>query len=107
MGDLARHTAAVAFVGEELKKGRAWASLPYAYDYEEDGMLYLHCYDDNPKKPTAARLAEACAAYEARFGEKPDLILISEQDAGATRDGCEVRVEKRVGPNNYHVGRTE
>jgi hypothetical protein len=69
--------------------------------------MFLHCYDDNPKKGVAQRLAEACAAYEARFGQSPNLILVSEQDASATYPGCEVKAEKRIGPNNYHIGRVE
>jgi hypothetical protein len=70
-------------------------------------MIFLHWFEDSAKKNTSARLAEACAAYEARFGVEANLILISERDAGATMDGCEVRVEKRIGPNNYQVGRSE
>jgi hypothetical protein len=70
----------------------------------ENGMTFLHWFEDSPKKGTAQRLEEACGAYEKRFGQSPNLILVSEHDAGATRPGCEVRVEKRIGPNNYQVG---
>lgn len=69
-------------------------------------MLYFHWYDDS-KRPTPVKLHEACAAYERRFGCAPNVALVSEQDAGATCAGCEVRAEKRVGPNNYQVGRSE
>ena len=70
-------------------------------------MTFLQCYEDSPKKTTAQRLDEACAAYAVRFGQEPNLILVSEQDAGATRPGCEVKAERRIGANNYHVGRQE
>ena len=70
-------------------------------------MTFLHYYDDNPKKPVAQRLTEACAAYEKRVGHRPNLILVSEADAAVAFPGCEVRAERRVGANNYHVGRAE
>jgi hypothetical protein len=60
-------------------------------------MTFLHWFEDSPKKNTTIRFAEACGAYEARFGQAPNLILVNEA----------VRVEKRVGPNNYQVGRQE
>jgi hypothetical protein len=66
-------------------------------------MHFLHYYEDSPKKATAQRLAEAAHAYQTRFGALPNLILVSEQDAAATRPGCEVRVEKRISPNNYQL----
>jgi hypothetical protein len=70
-------------------------------------MTFLHWFEDDPKKNVAIRFAQACGAYEARFGQSPNLILVNEHDASATRPGCEVRVDRRIGPNNYHVGRTE
>ncbi len=70
-------------------------------------MTFLHWFEDNPKKNVAQRFAEACGAYEARFGQAPNLILVSEADAGATMAGCEIRAEKRVVPNNYQVGRID
>jgi hypothetical protein len=102
-----RQECARAFVHQILKPGHAWASLPYAYDFEEDGMLFLHYYEDSPKKATAQRLTEAAQAYEARFGQLPNLILVSEQDAAATRPGCEVRVEKRISKDNYQLARID
>lgn len=103
----ARSAAARAFIGEGLGKKKAWTDLHYAYDYQEGTMLFLHCYDDNPKKPVAQRLTEAVAGYEARMGTTPNLILVNEQDADATFPGCVVKAEKRIGPNIYHVGRAE
>jgi hypothetical protein len=69
-------------------------------------MNYLHIYDDS-KRPVAQRLIEACAAYRARFGTLPNLILVNEADALAAHPGCVIQVERRIGPNIYHVGRTD
>jgi hypothetical protein len=96
-----------AFIAGGLGKHKAWSDVHYAYDYQEDGMLFLHWFEDDPKKNVAARLAGACGAYRERFGVDANVILVSEQDAGAALPGCEVRVERRIGPNNYQVGRTE
>ncbi len=70
-------------------------------------MLFLHWFDDNPKHTTAQRLADAAQAYAVRFGVQPNVALVSEQDASVTLTGCEVRAGKRIGPNNYQVGRSE
>jgi hypothetical protein len=69
-------------------------------------MLYLHIYDADPKKSTAQKLIDACAAYVARFGDTPDTVLVNEADKDVVIPGCEVRVERRVGPSNYQVGKS-
>lgn len=66
-------------------------------------MLLLQCYDDNPKHTVAQRIAEACAAYVARFGCSPNLVLVNEADVGAVVAGCEIKVSRYVGRNNYQV----
>jgi hypothetical protein len=101
-----RKAHARAFIAQSLKKGHHWTDLHYSYDFEEDGIMFLHWYEDSPKKSIAQRLAEACAAYQTRFAQKPNLILVSEQDAAALFPGCEVRAERRISPNNYQVGFT-
>lgn len=68
-------------------------------------MQFLHIYDDS-KRPAGVKLADAASAYEKRFGQRPTLILVCEGE-GAPLPGCEVRPEKRIGPNNFHVGRVE
>jgi hypothetical protein len=70
-------------------------------------MLPLGWYDDTPKKSTATKIYEAVQAYVTKFGAQPNLILVNERDAGAVYPGCEVRAEKRIGPNIYHVGRQD
>lgn len=69
-------------------------------------MLFLAIYDDS-KRSTAQKLEAAVSAYAARFGIPPTVILVNEADAGATWPGCEVRVEKRVGKDNFQLGRSE
>ena len=101
----ARKSAAVAFVAQPLRKGQAWASLPYAYDIEENTMLYLHWYDDNLKKDIATKIADACTAYAHRYGTPPTVALVNEMDAApASVAGVVTRVERRIGRNNVHVG---
>lgn len=70
-------------------------------------MIFLAWYEDDPKKNVAVRFAQACGVYEVRFGREPNLILVSEHDANAVRPGCEVRVDRRIGKNNYQVGRQD
>lgn len=70
-------------------------------------MLFLVWFDDTPKRSTAQKLEAAVSAYAVRFGTAPTLILVSEADAGATWPGAEVRVERRVGKDNFQLGRSE
>jgi hypothetical protein len=103
----ARRQRAAAFAQDRPVKNKHYADRFYAYDYQEDGMLYLHWFDDNAKKPVLTKIGEACAAYEFRFGTRPDRILVSEADAGTVIPGCEVKAERRIGPHNYQVGKAE
>lgn len=68
-------------------------------------MLFLAYFDDTPKRTTADKLRAATAAYANRFGVPPTLILVSEADKDAAYPGAEVRVERRVGVNNFQIGR--
>ena len=69
-------------------------------------MLYL-CWFDDSKRPADAKLADAIAAYRARFGTAPNVALVSEGDAGVRAEGVDVRVMGRIGKSNYQVGRSE
>ena len=69
-------------------------------------MLYLHWFDDS-KRAASDKLADACAAYTARFHAAPNVALVNEADAGAQAEGVEVRVMGRIGKHNYQVGRSE
>ncbi len=66
-------------------------------------MLYLEWYEDSPKKPVPQRLAEAAAAYRAKFGTSPTTILVNAADAGAVLQGCEVKADRWVRVNNYRA----
>ena len=70
-------------------------------------MIFLACYDDNPKKAQATKLAEAVQSYQAKLGAVPNLVLVNEADAALVFPGCEVRAEKVIRPNTYHVGRLD
>lgn len=102
-----RRANAAAFVRQGLGKKHTWAALPYAYDIQEDDMLFLCWFDDNAKKPTAAKLTEAQTRYTERFGVAANVVLVNEADAGVGFPGCEVRVERRIRKDNYQLGRVE
>lgn len=100
-----RRAAARAFVGQALAKNKAWATLSYSYDYQEDTMLYLVWYDDNAKHTIELKITDAIIAYQNRYGSLPNVALVSEDDgAPATVAGVRTQVEKRISRNNVHVG---
>jgi hypothetical protein len=66
-------------------------------------MLYNMWYDDNPKKPVETKIAEAIAAYVARFGSSPNVVLCNEAQRCAVV-GVQVRGETRIGKDLFHVG---
>ena len=98
-----RAEAARAFVTNGLPKGRAWSSLTYAYDYEVENAMYLGWFDDNPKKTPAEKISEARAAYVARFGTAPNIILVNEADWVEVA-GVVIRTEGYIRRNNFWVG---
>lgn len=65
--------------------------------------MYLGWYDDNPKKTPALKIAEAIAAYVARFETYPTVILCNEADC-IKMDSILVRSESYIRPNNFWVG---
>ena len=69
----ARRERARAYLAQPLKRGRAWASLSYAFDWE-DGM-YLMWQDLDPKKSDERKVTEATARYVERFGVAPTEVL--------------------------------
>lgn len=67
-------------------------------------MQYLGWFDDS-KKPIEAKIADAVAAHQARFGTPPNVVLVNDASgAPATCAGCAVRVERYIRPNNFGVG---
>ena len=67
--------------------------------------MYLMWQDHDRVRPAAQKIAAACAAYRTRFGKDATVALVNQADAGALVDGVTVRVEGRVGPGTYQVGR--
>lgn len=64
---------------------------------------------DDGKKPVVQKIAEAIAAYVRHFMEEPNLVLVHQEDAGATGpEGVMVRTaaagEVVVHRHQYFVG---
>jgi hypothetical protein len=100
---MTRRAAAAAFVRQELKKGRAWTSLPYAYDFIVEKDMYLGWFDDNAKKATETKIVEAIAAYEARFKTHPNVVLVNETERVEVK-GIVVRSEGYIRKSNFWIG---
>jgi len=98
-----RKARARAFVTQTLKPRHHWTEQPYAYDYQEDTMSYLGWFDDNAKKAPADKIAEAIAAYQARFQAAPNIVLVNAADAVELEHIC-VRVESYIRRNNFWIG---
>lgn len=45
--------------------------------------MYLCWYDDNPKHDVPRKVADACAAYQARYGVPASAVLVATADAVA------------------------
>jgi hypothetical protein len=71
---------------------------------KEGDMLLLACYDDNPKHTLVEKIDAACVAYALRFGQRPNLALISEDADPPTIPGVRVQGLRRIGRNVVHVG---
>lgn len=67
--------------------------------------MFLGWFDDSPKKATAQKIAEACAAYRERFKAAPDLVLVNAADRVDVA-GVLVRAESYIRRNNFWVGRS-
>jgi hypothetical protein len=69
-------------------------------------MTYLWIYDDNAKKPTATKIAEALGLYRSRFGAPATVILLNPSDVPAgPLLGARVEPAANVQRNNFWVGR--
>ncbi len=67
--------------------------------------MYLCWYDDNPKHSTPQKVADACAAYRARYGAPPNVALLSRDDyADGVDYGVTVKVAGYIRRNNVWVG---
>lgn len=66
--------------------------------------MYLGWFDDNPKKATATKIDEAIAVYVARFGTRPNVVLVNKDELHERADGITVRAETYIRRNNYWAG---
>lgn len=65
--------------------------------------MYMMWFDDG-KKPVAQKIEEAVAAYVRHFRERPNVVLVCQEDAATVVVGIEVRASPTVRPNNFWVG---
>ncbi|GIV97222.1 MAG: hypothetical protein KatS3mg057_1879 [Herpetosiphonaceae bacterium] len=68
--------------------------------------MYLGWFDDNPKKALHLKISEAIEAYEDRFGDHPNIVLVNEAEV-AQVDGIEIQPKPFVRRNYFWVGRHE
>lgn len=67
--------------------------------------MFLAWYDDSPKHSTPQKIADACAAYTARCGVKPSVVLVAADDfADGVDYGVTVKVAGYIRRNNFWVG---
>ena len=65
--------------------------------------MYLGWFDDNAKKATQDKVTEAIAAYQNRFGTRPNVVLVNAGDV-VERDDVTIRVEGYIRRNNFWIG---
>jgi hypothetical protein len=64
--------------------------------------MFLMWFDDS-KKPTAQKIAEACARYQERFRSAPNTVLCNEAERIAVT-GLVVRSEGYIRRSNFWIG---
>jgi hypothetical protein len=69
-------------------------------------MAFLLWFDDDSKRPTAQKIAQAVEAYQERFKTAPSVVLVNEGDL-CDVPGVEVRSEGYIRRNNFWVGMVE
>ncbi|MBK8200186.1 MAG: hypothetical protein IPK75_17710 [Acidobacteria bacterium] len=65
--------------------------------------MFLAWFDDNPKKTTGIKIAEAIAAYMARFQVRPTVVLVNAADLVEV-PGVTIRAVGYVRANTFWVG---
>ncbi|MFL5735626.1 MAG: hypothetical protein ACJ78Q_20915 [Chloroflexia bacterium] len=68
--------------------------------------MFLGWFDDTPKKSVVEKIKEAVERYMVKFGEAPNVCLVSPGEV-VTVDGVEVKAVEYVRPNHFWVGRVE
>jgi hypothetical protein len=66
--------------------------------------FYLIWFDDDRKKPVAAKITEAMDAYERRFHRHPNVVLVSEQEQAEATAGMALRPRAYIRPSHFYVG---
>jgi hypothetical protein len=65
--------------------------------------MFLAWFDDSPKKDARTKIAEAIAAYQARFGTRPSVVLTNEAERVDVA-GLVVRSEGYIRKSNFWLG---
>lgn len=68
--------------------------------------MFLGWFDDTRKKSAKEKIEEAVERYTAKFGESPNICLVSADDE-TVYDGLVVKVVQYVRPNHFWIGRDE
>jgi len=67
--------------------------------------VYLAWFDDHPRKELRFKIAEAIFAYEDRFGERPNVVLVNAtQIFNEDVEGVRVVSRPYVRKDNFWVG---
>lgn len=68
----------------------------------QDFASLFYVWLDDQRRPLEHKLAAACAAYEARFGRLPSVILISQrEDIAGAPAGIALEARSYIRPHHY------
>ena len=66
--------------------------------------MFLMWYDDDRKKTATEKIADALAAYEKRWGNRANLVLVNAADLGDAPKQVTVRPQPFIQRSNFYVG---
>ncbi len=66
--------------------------------------MFLMWYDDDRKKTATEKIADALAAYEKRWGNRANLVLVNVADLGEAPKQVTVRPQPFIQRSNFYVG---
>ncbi|HSH79883.1 MAG TPA: hypothetical protein VLA19_15260 [Herpetosiphonaceae bacterium] len=66
--------------------------------------MFLMWYDDDRKKTATEKIADALAAYEKRWGNQANLVLVNAADLGEAPKQVTVRPQPFIQRSNFYVG---
>lgn len=75
-------------------------------------MQGLWWYDDSPTRPDIAKIEQARARYQHRYGSAPTLCLVNPGTSGLDylqkvaqeKFGIKVETSRHIPPCNFHIG---